>query len=101
MKPERWEGNGNGIYVEYHRVREGRNYFVVAYKNSSVVRTDPKDAWRVSGAAKFTASMQELKAWCIDMDEKYGTTTLEPRQDTSFASEAQIEEPNDNTKMVT
>jgi hypothetical protein len=36
------------------------------------------------------------------MDEQYGDTQLEPRVDTSFASEVQDEEvsPTDNTKMV-
>ena len=105
MKPIDYEGNGNGLFVQYHRMREGPNYFVVAYKNSCVIRRDPKDAWRVTGAAKFTASAQDLKNWCIEQDEKYNTTQStedsDGRADTSFASEAQHEEPNDNTKMIT
>ena len=55
------------------------------------------------GSAKFTASSQELKQWCLDMHEKYCHIEEESRKDTSFASEVQQEheEPNDNTKMVT
>ena len=102
MKPEQWPGNGRGLHVEFHRVREGKNYFVVLYKDSAVIRTDPKEAWRCSSVAKFTAPMQELKQWCIDIYEKYDQPKddSEGRADTSFASEAQLE-PNDQTKMIT
>ena len=55
------------------------------------------------GSAKFTASSQELKQWCLDMHDKYSHVEEESRKDTSFASEVlqEHEEPNDNTKMVT
>ena len=100
MKPIDYPGNSNGLMVQYNRMREGPNYFMVYYKHRSVLRQDPKDAWRVMGSAKFTASSQELKQWCLDMHDKYGHIKEESRKDTSFASEVQ-EEPNDNTKMVT
>jgi len=101
-----YEGNGNGFFAQYHRVREGPNGFLVYYKNSSVLRQDPKDAWRVLGPAKFTQSGQAFKAWCLEMDEKYNKLDdddSEGRKDTSFASEALVEEsdPTANTKMVT
>ena len=103
MKPIDYPGNGNGLMVQYNRMREGPNYFMVYYKNTSVLRQDPKDAWRVMGSAKFTASSQELKQWCLDIHDKYRLTEVEAKKDTSFASEVQQEhiEPNDNTKMVT
>ena len=100
MKPIDYPGNDSGLMVQYNRMREGPNYFMVYYKNTSVLRQDPKDAWRVMGSAKFTASSQELKQWCLDIHDKYSHVEEEARKDTSFASEAQ-EEPNDNTKMVT
>ena len=100
MKPIDYPGNDSGLMVQYNRMREGPNYFMIYYKNTSVLRQDPKDAWRVMGSAKFTASSQELKQWCLDMHDKYSNVEEEARKDTSFASEAQ-EEPNDNTKMVT
>ena len=102
MKPIDYPGNGNGLMVQYNRMREGPNYFMIYYKNRSVLRQDPKDAWRVMGSAKFTANSQELKQWCLDMHDKYGHIEEETRKDTSFASEVQAEheEPNDNTKMV-
>ena len=105
MKPYDYEGNGNGFFAQYHRMREGPNYFLVKYKRSSVLRQDPKDAWRILGSAKFTQSAQDFKAWCLEMDEKYNSKGDEDegRKDTSFASEALVEEsdPTANTKMVT
>ena len=101
---------------EYHRVREGPNYFVTYYKRSSRLIYDPKDAWRVLGVAKFTDSGKHLKEWCLEMDSTYNSEVtsdlvkkVEPRKDTSFASEAlsevtsdlEEESPTDNTKMVT
>ena len=98
-------------------MREGPNYFLIHYKNTSVLRQDPKDAWRVMGCAKFTPKAQELKQWCLDMHEKYVESKLkEGRKDTSFGSEALAsqdegkneeelpvaieEDPTANTKMV-
>ena len=103
MKPVEYDNNSNGLYVQYHRMREGPNYFLIHYKGSAVLRRDPKDAWRVLGVAKFTDNGKHLKQWCLDIHDKY--TKVEPpeegRADTSFASEAmKEEEPNDNTKMV-
>ncbi len=122
MKPEEYEGNTQYMRYEYHRVREGPNYFVSYYKNSSRLHYDPKDTWRTLGTAKFTDDGKSLKEWCLLMDETYGVPQREKwitheatgasggavgdeasgRKDTSFASEA-LEEDNPclNTKMVT
>ena len=113
MKPIDYPDNGRGLFVQYHRMREGPNYFLVCYKNSSVLRQDPKDAWRVMGPAKFTAKSQELKQWCLDMHEEYGNSKKEGRKDTSFSTAEQSEaleamaepssnseDPTANTKMV-
>jgi hypothetical protein len=102
MKPIDYPDNGRGLMVQYHVMREGPNYFMVHYKGSSVLRQDPKDAWRVTGVAKFTEKAQQLKQWCIDTHDEWNKKKEESRKDTSFASEAQVEEePNDNTKMIT
>tara|TARA_R100001230_G_C5468556_1_gene24305 strand:- start:98 stop:400 length:303 start_codon:yes stop_codon:yes gene_type:complete len=100
MKPVDYPNNGRGLMVQYHRMREGPSYFTVHYKNSSVLRQDPKDAWRVLGPAKFTPGAQELKQWCIDIDEQYSKDKKEGRKDTSFSTDIQ-QELNDNTKMIT
>ena len=100
MKPTPFPGNYPGFMFEYHRMREGPSYFLCHYKNSSVLRQDPKDAWRVLGPAKFTESAQALKQWAIDIHQQ-DIDKKEGRKDTSFASEALEEEPTDNTKMVT
>lgn len=116
MKPEEYEGNTQYMRYEYHRVREGPNYFVSYYKNSSRLHYDPKDTWRTLGVAKFTDDGKALKEWCLLMDETYGVPQREKwvvvspvdefrgsgRKDTSFASEALEEDnPCSNTKMVT
>ena len=113
MKPEEYEGNTQYMRYEYHRVREGPNYFVSYYKNSSRLIYDPKDTWRTLGTAKFTDTGKALKEWCLLMDETYGVPQREKwhtaltgedgRADTSFASEVQNESENpcENTKMVT
>ena len=112
MKPIDYPNNGRGLMVQYHVMREGPSYFSVFYKNTSVLRQDPKDAWRVTGCAKFTENSQALKQWCIDIHEKYNKKKLEPVKDGSFASEAMKEtgldtavtdhdDPTANTKMIT
>ena len=109
MKPVDYPDNGRGLYVQYHIMREGPNYFLVHYKNTSVLRQDPKDAWRVMGSAKFTPGSQQLKQWCLDIHEQYSKKKGETRKDTSFASETQAEakldpaetDPTANTKMIT
>ena len=126
MKPEEFPGNTQNMRYEYHRVREGPNYFVSYYKNSSKLHYDPKDTWRTLGQAKFTDSGKQLKDWCLQMHEDFSIPQMEKwynkddadgavdegnggRKDTSFASEAMNEErvpldeenPCAETKMVT
>ena len=112
MKIQEFELNTQYMRYEYHRVREGPNYYVSYYKNSSRLHYDPKDCWRTLGVAKFTDTGKALKEWCLLMDDEYGSKQRESwatgaseasgRIDTSFASEAMEEEnPCDNTKMVT
>ena len=103
MLPIQYPDNTQYMRYEYHRVREGPNYFVSYYKHSSRLHYDPKNCWRTLGVAKFTDTGKSLKAWCLEMDDTYGTEAKGvARSDTSFASEAMEEEsPTDNTKMVT
>ena len=103
MKPVDYPNNGRGLFVQYHVMREGPSYFMIHYKNSSCLRQDPKDAWRIMGSAKFTAGSQELKQWCLDIHEQYSTQKKEGRKDTSFSTEAveETEDPTANTKMIT
>ena len=105
MKPIDYPNNGRGLMVQYHVMREGPNYFMIHYKNTSVLRQDPKDAWRVMGSAKFTAKSQELKQWCLDIHDKWINNKKEGRVDTSFGNEGKSEEetesdPSSNTKMI-
>ena len=102
MKPVDYPNNGRGLMVQYHRMREGPSYFMIHYKNTSVLRQDPKDAWRVMGSAKFTDNSKELKQWCLDIHDKYNKVELEPVKDGSFASDVEETEsdPSSNTKMI-
>jgi len=110
MLPIQFPENTSNMRYEYHRVREGPNYFITYYKDSSRLIRDPKDAWRTIGVAKFTDTGKALKAWCLEMDETYGVPQRAKwgehdetggRVDTSFASEVQNEQdPTENTKMV-
>ena len=86
--------------VSYHITNEGGNFFLCYYKHASVGRTDPKDAWRTLGVAKFTETGKALKQWCLDMDEQHGSKAKEDieRTDTFFDH---TPEPNDDTKMIT
>ena len=111
MLPIQFPENTSNMRYEYHRVREGPNYFITYYKDSSRLIHDPKDAWRTIGVAKFTDTGKALKEWCLAMDEEYGVPQRAKwgqqgetggRVDTSFASEVQNEQdPTENTKMVT
>ena len=106
MKNIAFDLNDSQMSFEYVRTREGPNQFVCYYKHQAVLRQDPKDAWRVIGAAKFTDTGKLLKQWCLDMHQTWVIDRQnqedEGRKDTSFASDVQQEvEPNDNTKMVT
>ena len=60
--------------VEYHRNKTGPNYFVVYYKQRSVVCYDRIDVKRCFGPAKFTPSVTELGKWCDEMIDKYDKT---------------------------
>ena len=110
MLPIQFPENTSNMRYEYHRVREGPNFFITYYKNSSRLIHDPKDAWRTLGVAKFTDVGKNLKEWCLEMDETYGTAQRAKWSDqggtgghidTSFASEVQNEQdPTENTKMV-
>ena len=114
MLPIQFPDNTQYMRYEYHRVREGPNYFVSYYKHSSRLHYDPKDCWRTLGTAKFTDTGKILKDWCLEMYDQYSVPQLKKwsssvidefrgsgRKDTSFASEAMEEEnPCSETKMV-
>ena len=86
MKALVFEGNRPGCSFEYFRSREGPNYFVSHYKGSTSGH-NPKECWRALGVAKFTDTGKALKAWCLEMDEMYSSSSKEGVKDTSFASE--------------
>ena len=72
MKLEQFPLNEGDFRITYCRTREGPNGFICYYKNASVMRIDPLEAWRTLGIARFTGTGNALKAWCLEMHERYG-----------------------------
>jgi len=101
---------GYTTQVEYHRNKTGPNYFVVYYKQRSVVCYDRIDVKRCFGPAKFTPSVTELGKWCDEMIDKYDKTKkdssnstdgLSPEvKATGFGPECHEEDPTKDTRMV-
>jgi hypothetical protein len=88
--------NDHKTMITYMRNKSGNNWFRVYYKNSCVIKFTPKDVGRVFGVAKFTPTVNLIRDWCKEMVEKYESqTSMNDVTDTT------VEEPNDNTRMVT
>ena len=112
MKAIAFELNDSSMRYEYHRTREGPNWFMCYYKNTAQIRYDPKEAWRTLDKAKFTDTGKALKEWCLSIHEQYNKEEKEGvpngapfgREDTSFASEVEKEEngggSHHHTKMI-
>ena len=94
MKIIQFPLNDQEFKVSYHITNEGGNFFLCYYKKASVGRTDPKDAWRTLGVAKFTETGKALKQWCLDMHEQHGATTDDPIRETErvFANRTEAQE---------
>lgn len=108
MKVEEFPLNSRNCNFTYFRVREGPNYFVSFYKNSSRLHYDPKECWRVLGQAKFTDSGKALKEWAVGMYESNlpkPELNIEQIKAEGFGPEAHGDseeiEPTANTKMIT
>jgi hypothetical protein len=73
------------------------------YKNVATPCLTVKDVKNRLGSAKFLESSKNLYKWMEEMIQKYDSVVEEGRADTSFASEALIEneDPTANTRMVT
>ena len=63
--------NDREMVFEYHKVREGPNWFLCYYKNASFMRELPLDAWRTLGIAKNTDTGKALKAWCLEVYQEH------------------------------
>ena len=78
---------------------------MIHYKNSSVLRQDPKGCLESHGIPPSLplGIHKILKQWCLDMFDKYNDDKKEGRKDTSFST-AQADEamadPSSNTKMI-
>lgn len=97
-------GGGYSTQVEYHRTKTGPNYFVVYYKQRSVVCFDRISVKRVFGPAKFTPSITALGVWCDEMIEKYEPVQLPVQvdKDKGFGPECHADEVEESspTRMV-
>ena len=101
MKLEQFPLNERNCLFTYCRTREGPNGWIIYYKGASMMQTDPLEAWRCLGIARFTNFGKALKAWCLEMHEKFGDEAKEDeaKPDSGFFDHAP--EPNDQTKMIT
>jgi len=99
----KYPANTQDMYLSYFRNREGPNGIMVYYKNVSRFVNTSKEMRAVFGTARYTDSVKLASTWCDEMIELYGSIRSdEGRADTSFASEALIEnDPTANTRMVT
>ena len=90
MKREEFPLNDRDFRITYCRTREGPNGFITFYKNAAGMQTDPLEAWRTLGIARFTDTGKALKAWCLEMDEQYGKEAKEDevKQDAQFFDHA-------------
>jgi len=96
----RYPANTPNMYLSYFRNREGPNGILVYYKNVSRFVNTSKQLRAVFGTARYTDSVKLASKWADEMIEQYeGVNEEVGRADTSFASEALVE--NDNTRMVT
>ena len=104
--------NTNDSNVVYHRNRTGPNYFRVYYKNGAQIRYTPKEVGAVFGVARFTPTVNEIRDWCYQMIDKYGSETdktddgyLKYIAKHGFGPEVHAEEDTEdgtkNTKMIT
>ena len=108
MKPTKYEGNGRGLYVEHHHRREGpKSSFLIMYKGSSRIVTEPIELSRVLGTARYTDKSKALRAWAEEIHEKtlakhQPNLDMEKVKAEGFGPEAHVEEdPTSNTKMIT
>lgn len=95
--------NTKGLYVEFHRVREGPNYFTVLYKYTSQGVTSVKEMKKILGPAKFLDSSKELYAWMeplIALSEPKESLDMNLIKAEGFGPEAHDDDPTSNTKMV-
>lgn len=95
--------NTKGLYVEFHRVREGPNYFTVLYKYTSQGVTSVKEMKKILGPAKFLDSSKELYAWMeplIALSETKKSLDMNDIRARGFGPEAHDDDPTSNTKMV-
>ena|SRR5210317_893434 len=99
--------NTQHFQLNYHRVREGPNWFMMYYKNIATPCLTVKDVKSRLGPAKFLDSSKELYKWMEEMIEKYDSKQTELDMSavaaTGFGPEAHLDEndPNYQTKMVT
>lgn len=105
MKPIPFPGNIFGLHVEFHRAKEGPDYFVFLYKNvCRMINTiEPKQVSALLGVARNTTTGKALREWAEEMINKR-LPKPDAGKDTSFASDAlqeALEDPTANTKMIT
>lgn len=103
MRKSEYIHNTKGLHVEFHRVREGPNFFTVLYKFTCQGVTTVKEMKKVLGPAKFLDSSKELYAWMeplIALSLPKEPIDMNVIKSEGFGPEAHDEELVIDTKMV-
>ena len=110
MKPTKYPLNGRGLYVEHHHRREGpKSSFLIMYKGSSRIVTEPIELSRTLGCARYTDASKALREWAEEIHEStlakhQAKLDMERVKKEGFGPEAHeepSEDPTANTKMIT
>ena len=79
----------NGLYIERRETREGPSpLFVVCYRNSASIASDPKAIQRILKLGRGTETLQELNAWLETFSSKAVALEIQQQQSTEHVENA-------------
>lgn len=77
----------NGLYIERRESREGPSpFFVVCYKGTARIASDPKALKRILKLGRGTETLQQVNAWLETFSPK--TVAIEIQQSTGHTANA-------------
>ena len=77
----------NGLYIERRESREGPStFFVVCYRNSASIASDPKAIKRILKLGRGTETLQQLNAWLETFSPKTVALEIQQQQPTEHVA---------------
>lgn len=77
----------NGLYIERRESREGPSpVFVVCYRNSASIASDPKTIKRILKLGRGTETLQQLNAWLETFSPKTVAFEIQQQQPTEHVA---------------